>query len=243
MTVLTAQAVQESKDSGTTIKEIIRSLFGDSRHRMVERLFDVLPSYQLKGDALEHLNPFPEEDESTGIMRTCESEGKIKFYRFYMRDNYPQELKLKPAKKKRPINQVFKDGDLNKVEKRLRGKLNDRGKGPLVEVPKRLGSANILLHPERGETLPEVVEKPVEKATTPKVKKPRLGSLNKPQTKLVEKKTKRENYQTNWRIRILLKEMIYYHELKELPENHLLLLMMIMMMTRWWKKKKKRTLT
>lgn len=191
LTVLTAQAVQESKDSGTTIKEIIRSLFGDSRHRMVERLFDVLPSYQLKGDALEHLNPFPEEDESTGIMRTCESEGKIKFYRFYMRDNYPQELKLKPAKKKRPINQVFKDGDLNKVEKRLRGKLNDRGKGPLVEVPKRLGSANILLHPERGETLPEVVEKPVEKATTPKVKKPRLGSLNKPQTKLVEKKTKK----------------------------------------------------
>ncbi|RCK55775.1 Transcription factor tau subunit [Candida viswanathii] len=183
LTVLTAQEIYNSKQNGTTIKAIVQSLCGEPRHRMLERLFDVLPSYQLKGDTLEPLGSYPDEDETSGIMRSFEADGKVKFYKFYTRENYPQELKLKPAKKKRPVLKVFSDGDLRKVEKEFAGKAQDRSRGPLVEVPRVLGSANILLHPEMGETLPEVevIDEPEEEEPkkSKRVRKPRLTSLNK----------------------------------------------------------------
>ncbi|KAI5949900.1 TFC3 [Candida jiufengensis] len=126
-------AIKASGKNGLTAKQIVSQITGDYRHKSILRILENDTAYILKDDKLEPISDYPEEHSKTAIVKQSETEGRLKYYRYYTRDN--QNYTLKKAHKK--IRPEYKPltGSLAQLEKKFRQPLEATPKGPLLQLP------------------------------------------------------------------------------------------------------------
>ncbi|KAI5953059.1 TFC3 [Candida theae] len=140
---LTAQVYEAVKSSGTqgiTAKEIVTSISGDIKHRQITRLLENNTDFLYKDGGLEALLPYPPEHRSTAIVKQSESDGRLKFYRYYSVDNFKAEV-IKSHKKKRPERKVLGKSLVN-LEKQFYVKIEKMSNGPLLVLPDSLNQSS-----------------------------------------------------------------------------------------------------
>ncbi|CCG23786.1 DNA-binding transcription factor [Candida orthopsilosis Co 90-125] len=133
---LTAQvyeAIRNSGSEGIIAKQIVTSISGDVKHRQITRLLENNTDYLFKDGGLEPLLNYVPEHGDTAIVKQSESDGRLKYYRYYTADNFKAKL-TKTHKKKRPERKVLSKS-LVDLEKQFRVKIEKTPSGPLLAIP------------------------------------------------------------------------------------------------------------
>lgn len=133
---LTAQVYEAIKNSGSDgiiAKQIVTSILGDVKHRQITRLLENNTDYLYKDGGLEPLLSYCPEHSNTAIVKQSESDGRLKYYRYYTIDNFKAKL-TKAHKKKRPERKLLSTS-LASLEKQHYVKIEKTPSGPLLSVP------------------------------------------------------------------------------------------------------------
>ncbi|KAI5962842.1 TFC3 [Candida margitis] len=133
---LTAQVYQTIKSSGSEgiiAKQIVTSISGDVKHRQITRLLENNTDYLFKDGGLEPLLNYIPEHANTAIVKQSESDGRLKYYRYYTIDNFKAKL-TKAHKKKRPGRKTL-NKSLVDLEKQFYVKMEKTPAGPLLAIP------------------------------------------------------------------------------------------------------------
>ncbi|KAL6451794.1 hypothetical protein SBY92_003102 [Candida maltosa Xu316] len=198
MIPLVCQAISNSKSEGITSRNLVVSIYGDTRHRLVERSLEELPSYFINGDSLEPSKVYPDENDEAGIIQAVEATKKLKFYKYLTRENCQPQLPCKNHKKTRPTTDSITDVDFRKINKSLFQKVDRQITGLLFNVPNNLHLATdtVLRDPTavKKEPSPPEVKSTPKKATpkkdTPKKEKPAVEKPTQRDSEEPEKPTK-----------------------------------------------------
>ncbi|KAG5418837.1 TFC3 [Candida metapsilosis] len=127
------ETIRNSGSQGLTSRDIVTSISGDVKHRQIIRLLEKNTDYLSKDGGLEPLLSYPPEHKTTAIVKQSESDGRLKFYRYYSIDNFRAKLS-KSHKKKRPERKLL-DKPLSTLEKKFYVKLEKVMSGPLLGIP------------------------------------------------------------------------------------------------------------
>ncbi|KAI5962099.1 TFC3 [Candida pseudojiufengensis] len=125
--------IKSSGKYGITAKNALTQLLGGNKHKICSRLLELDVGYLLKDGKLEPLVDYPEEDMRTALVKQSESEGKVKFYRYYAKENNNGPL-MKTHKKTR-TEKVELRGTLQELEKKHFQKLESTVPGALLPIP------------------------------------------------------------------------------------------------------------
>ncbi|CAI5759534.1 unnamed protein product [Candida verbasci] len=130
------QLINNTETNGITLREVVKSLFGNSKHRVMERFMDVITSYTLKNNNLEPFQNYPNENENVAIVKVAVSEGKLKYFRYYSKSRFNTYKSIKPFKKKLPVRNLISDKSLRELNTKLNVKQDKSPSGMLYSIPK-----------------------------------------------------------------------------------------------------------
>lgn len=174
------QYIYDSKLDGISSRQILLLVLGQPRNRLVERFFEIFPSYQLKGQALQPLRVYPDENDKTGVVRIVEAEGKIKFYKYCARENI-DSVTVTKHKKARPVLKTIANVDFKALNKMLFVKDRKKKQIQLFDTPEKLYPAiKMLRDANYKQREDEQDEHPVDKSMVapPKIVKTKVSKVD-----------------------------------------------------------------
>lgn len=149
------QQIYARGEKGITSGEVAKNLLGVSEYRPYTRLYETLPSYLSNGKTLKASKKYADPYEECTVSKLYDNEGKLKFYRYFVKEFCKEE---KPQPKAKAKQKVSKDS-IVVLNKKLHSTLGKSSRDSLIEKKRRIV---------------QLSDQPLKKLKTPKEKLPDL---------------------------------------------------------------------